>query len=98
MMRGRIRVKEQLARRGLMGWDAASRSFCKFELETIGHLFFSCTSSWKVWMHCGSLWGFFGLFTLIQWYVLWHGSMHCRLAGVTKLGVWHFSLLSGQYG
>ena len=55
MMRGRIIVKEQLARRGVMGWDVASCSFCKSELETIRHLFFSCTSSWKAWMNCCSL-------------------------------------------
>ena len=53
-------MKEQLFRRGLMDWDTASCSFCKAELETIGHLFFSCKSTWKVWMHCCSLWGVFG--------------------------------------
>ena len=57
LFRGRIAVKEQLVRRGLLDTSLASCTFCKVECESIGHLFFSCYSSWKIWMYCCSLWG-----------------------------------------
>ena len=51
LMRGRIAVKEQLARRGLLDWDKVVCTFCRAEVETIGHLFFSCKPSWMVWIY-----------------------------------------------
>ena len=48
LMKGRIAVKEQLARRGLLDLNLALCTFCKEECESIGHLFFSCSSSWKI--------------------------------------------------
>ena len=56
MIRGRIAVREQLARRGLLNWDAAVCALCKSKVETVGHLFFSCKLSWLIWMYCCSIW------------------------------------------
>ena len=44
---------------------------------------------------CG---GCLRLFILIHRYASWLGSMHYRLIGALKPGVWPFSLSSGQYG
>ena len=49
-------MREQLARRGLLNWDATVCAFCKSKVETIGHLFFSCKLSWLIWMYCCSIW------------------------------------------
>ena len=57
LMRGRIATKKQLARKGLVNWNAAVCTFCKSDRESISHLFFSCFFSWKIWMHCCSIWG-----------------------------------------
>ena len=56
LMRGRIAVKEQLARRGLVDWNIAVCTFCKAEIESVVHLFFACRFSWLIWMHYCSIW------------------------------------------
>ena len=56
LMRGRITVKEQLARRGLVDWNIAGCTFCKAETESMVHLFFSYRFSWSIWMLYGSSW------------------------------------------
>ena len=57
LMRGKTAVKEQIAKKGLLDWEAVVCTFCRTETETIGHLFFFCRCSWDVWMNCFFFWG-----------------------------------------
>ncbi|XVF23444.1 hypothetical protein REPUB_Repub13aG0039200 [Reevesia pubescens] len=57
VLRGRVAVKEVLARRGLVSWEAITCMLCNKETETVAHLFFSCDIAWSVWNHFCSLWG-----------------------------------------
>ena len=57
LLRGRVAVKEQLVCRGLLDRNLALCTFCKVEYESIGHLFFACPFSWKIWTQWFSTWG-----------------------------------------
>lgn len=49
VMKGRVAVKEDLVKRNLVQRDATLCTLCNREAESVGHLFFSCLESWKVW-------------------------------------------------
>ena len=57
LVRERIATKDQLVKRGLLERRQAVCVFCNTEMESVDHLFFSCHSSWKIWMHFCSMWG-----------------------------------------
>ncbi|XWS15261.1 hypothetical protein CRYUN_Cryun35bG0080000 [Craigia yunnanensis] len=57
LMRRRIATKDQIVRRRLMDMSLAMCAFCNTKIEKVDHLFFSCHFSWKIWMHCCSIWG-----------------------------------------
>ena len=57
LMRERLATKDYLVKRGLMERRQAVCAFCNTETKTTEHLFFSCHFSWKIWMHCCSIWG-----------------------------------------
>ena len=56
LLRGRTAVKEQLVCRGLLDQNLTFCTFYKVKYELIGHLFFACSFSWKLWTHCFSTW------------------------------------------
>ncbi|GMI90570.1 hypothetical protein HRI_002726300 [Hibiscus trionum] len=54
LVRGRVPVKVELRRRGVSISGDLLCPFCRKELESIQHLFFSCQESWRLWnVACG---------------------------------------------
>ncbi|XVF31954.1 hypothetical protein REPUB_Repub17cG0039700 [Reevesia pubescens] len=56
LMFKRITVKEELAKKTVLFWNAASCLVCSCANESVEHLFFVCYDSWKVWMYFCDLW------------------------------------------
>lgn len=48
----RIMCGSYLQNLGLISLDQAVCSFSSNEIETLSHLFFSCSMSWQVWSRC----------------------------------------------
>ncbi|XVE77291.1 hypothetical protein DITRI_Ditri13aG0050600 [Diplodiscus trichospermus] len=57
LMRRRVAVRSNLAKRGLMQWSEALCPFCRMELESSEHLFISCELVWRIWSYGIKLWG-----------------------------------------
>ncbi|XVE88638.1 hypothetical protein DITRI_Ditri19aG0085600 [Diplodiscus trichospermus] len=57
LMRGRVAVRSNIAKRGLMQWSEALCLFCRLEVESPEHLFISCVVVWRIWSHWIELWG-----------------------------------------
>ncbi|GMI76256.1 hypothetical protein like AT4G29090 [Hibiscus trionum] len=58
VMRGRIVVKEELRRRGLLLNCELLCPFCKVENESVFHLLFACKVAWHLWQRFANFWGF----------------------------------------
>ena len=56
ILKKRVAVKMELQKRGLISLESSFCAFCRKEMETVEHLFFSCSCSWVVWMACCRLW------------------------------------------
>ncbi|EOY15823.1 Uncharacterized protein TCM_034780 [Theobroma cacao] len=54
---GKVAVKHELFKRGLIDINTSFCTLCNAELETSSHLFFTCSVAWNIWMHNCSLWG-----------------------------------------
>ena len=66
LLRGRIAIKEQLARKGLLDWNLALCTFCKAKCESIGHYSFLAPFRGKYGCIAFLLGGCSGWFTTIR--------------------------------
>lgn len=59
VIRGRIAVKSELAKRRIIHNNTSCCILCLKELETVDHLFFKCPEAWKIWAAWRKLWDIF---------------------------------------
>lgn len=52
-------MKVELVKRILINVDLVSYVLCGKYDKPVGHIFFHCIFSWKVWMHWCNYWGVF---------------------------------------
>ncbi|EOY14430.1 Uncharacterized protein TCM_033819 [Theobroma cacao] len=57
ILHGKIAVKDELDKRGMLLGNAILCVLCNSERETIQHLFVDCYETWKVWMGWCKAWG-----------------------------------------
>ncbi|KAE8660747.1 Protease Do-like 7 [Hibiscus syriacus] len=53
----RLAVKQELQRRGVSAIVDVACPFCKEEVESSAHLFFTCTVAWNLWNKFLKIWG-----------------------------------------
>ncbi|KAL4271167.1 hypothetical protein GQ457_13G010790 [Hibiscus cannabinus] len=57
LLHGRVPVKDELFKRGILPSSDNFCFFCNNAPETVKHLFFSCNFSWHIWAMLGNYWG-----------------------------------------
>ncbi|XWS10694.1 hypothetical protein CRYUN_Cryun38cG0019500 [Craigia yunnanensis] len=97
LLRGRIAVKDQLARRGLLDWNKTGCIFCKVDIESVGHLF-SCAFCGKYGCIAAFYRDCLGCLTKIPLYSLWLGSILYQKTVMMRCEKWLSMPLFGPFG
>ncbi|XVF54250.1 hypothetical protein PTKIN_Ptkin05aG0165200 [Pterospermum kingtungense] len=59
VLQGKVAIKLELVKRKLIQRESAMCGLCNAEEESVEHLFFHCSISWKLWMYWSSCWGIY---------------------------------------
>ncbi|EOX96525.1 Uncharacterized protein TCM_005759 [Theobroma cacao] len=79
VLQGRLAVKELLVSRGILKSEAAICLICRSEIESVGHLFFNCSETWRVWQKWCALWKteWVSYSKLEIWFQRWNNAASC---------------------
>lgn len=57
LMHDKLKTGDRLLKLNIINENEALCPFCEMEIESVSHLFFTCTFSWRLWMSCFEWWG-----------------------------------------
>lgn len=77
---GNLKTGGFLLAKGIIDHHQALFPFCNIEVESLGHVLFTCSFSWGVWMEILDWWGIIGVLQnqCEDFITAWLGFMKCR--------------------